>query len=236
VSSDRAQAEALTGATGVSTQAAVTAGAVGLVVAVASSAVASSGTVGVAEAWSFHAINDLPDALRWPMWGFQLAGLLAVPGLVAVVALSFRRWRLAAALVVLIPLKLFIEKVVIKQLVERERPGTTVCELDVTCGSFRDVPLRGLSFVSGHAIIAWAVATLLWTALPGRWRFVPFAVATANAIARVYLGAHNPLDVVGGGGVGVALGALLAVVFGLTRRPNGDLPASLAPVPQGSRP
>jgi undecaprenyl-diphosphatase len=219
----------------VSTQAVLTAGASGLVVAVASGAIASSGTVGSVEASVFHAINDLPDALRWPMWGFQLAGLLAVPAVVAVGAALFRRWRLAAALVVLVPIKLLVEKAVIKQLVERERPGTTICDLDVTCGNFRDVPLRGLSFVSGHAIIAWAVATLLWTALPGRWRFMPFGVAAANAVARVYLGAHNPLDVLGGGGVGVALGALLAMAFGLTRRPDADPAIEMAPVPEESK-
>jgi undecaprenyl-diphosphatase len=200
----------------------VVAGAVGLFTAVAAAAIASSGTVGSVEASVFHAINDLPDALRGPMWVFQLAGLLAVPALVAVVAAIFGRWRLAAALVVLVPFKLLVEKAVIKQLVERERPGTTICDLDVSCGNFRDVPLRGLSFVSGHAIIAWAVATLLWTSLPGRWRFLPFAVAAANAFARVYLGAHNPLDVVGGAGVGVALGALLALALGLARGHDTD--------------
>lgn len=220
----------------VSTRAVATAGVVGLVVAVESSAIASSGTVGSLEESVFHAINDLPDALRGPMWGFQLAGLLAVPAVVAVGAALFRRWRLAAALVVLVPLKLIVEKAVIKQLVERERPGTTICDLDATCGNFRDVPLRGLSFVSGHAIIAWAVATLLWTALPGRWRFVPFAVASANAIARVYLGAHNPLDVLGGGGVGAALGASLAVAFGLTRSATAHRSSEPAAVLEGSQP
>jgi undecaprenyl-diphosphatase len=220
----------------VATRSVVVAGAVGLGLAVGSAIIASSGTVGATEASVFHAINDLPDALRAPMWVFQLAGLLAVPALVAVVAAIFRRWRLVGALIVLIPLKLIVEKAVIKQLVERERPGTTICDLDVTCGNFRDVPLDGLSFVSGHAIIAWAVATLLWTALPGRWRFVPFAVAAANAVARVYLGAHNPLDVVGGAGVGVALGALLAMAFGLTRRPDAQPSTDLPPIPEESQP
>ena len=95
-----------------------------------------------------------------------------------------------------------------------DRPGTSICHLDTTCGHFRDVPLEGLSFVSGHAIIAWAVATLLWPYLPGRWRWLPFGLAVANAVARVYLGAHNPLDVIGGAGIGVALGALLTMIVG----------------------
>jgi undecaprenyl-diphosphatase len=192
--------------------------AVATVFAAACGVVASSGEVPGWEAAIFHAINDLPDWLEAPMWVFQLAGLLLVPLVVAVGAAAFRRWRLAAALVVFVPLKLVMEKLVVKQLVERERPGTTICgapdDFDETCGNFRgDVPLDGLSFVSGHAIIAWGVATLLWSVLPGRWRWLPVAIAALNAIARVYLGAHNPLDVIGGGAVGIAIGAVLVIVF-----------------------
>ena len=186
--------------------------------ALVAAVIASSGDVPGWERAVFHALNDLPDWLRNPLWVFQLAGILFVPLVVAVVAAALRRFRLAGALVALIPLKLIAERWIVKQLVERQRPGTSICHLDVSCGHFRDVPLVGLSFVSGHAIITWAMATLLWPYLPGRWRWLPVAVAVANAIARVYLGAHNPLDLVGGAGVGVALGALLTMAFGSPAR------------------
>lgn len=154
------------------------------------------------------------------MWVFQLAGLLFVAVIVAAGAAWFRRWRLAVALVVFVPAKLIVEKLVVKQLVERERPGTTTCsadgQFDPTCGNFRgDVPLDCLSFVSGHAIIAWGVATMLWAMLPACWRWIPVVIAILNAVARVYLGTHNSLDVVGGGAVGVALGVLLGMAFGV---------------------
>ena len=193
-----------------------------VLVAIVAGLIASSGKVSDLEADVFHVVSGLPDWLEPSMWVFQLAGLLLVPLIVAAVAAAFRHWRLAAALVVFVPLKLFVEHTIVKQLVERERPGTTICgypdEFDETCAQFRgDVPLEGLSFVSGHAVIAWGVATLLWPVLPGRWRWLPVAVAALNAVARVYLGAHNPLDVIGGGAIGVALGGLLVVAFGLDR-------------------
>jgi undecaprenyl-diphosphatase len=192
--------------------------AAGVAVATVSALIASSGEVAGWEASIFHAINDLPDWLEQPMWLFQLAGLLFVPLVVAVVAAYFRQWWLVVGLVLLVPLKLIVEKAVVKQLVERERPGTTICgypdDFDETCGNFRDVPLEGLSFVSGHAIIAWGVAALLWAVLPGHWRWLPIAIATLNSIARVYLGAHNPLDVVGGAAIGIALGAIISLAVG----------------------
>jgi undecaprenyl-diphosphatase len=204
----------------------ITVAVVATVVAVVCGVVAAGGDVPGWEEAVFHAVNDLPDRLEGIMWVFQLAGLLLVPIGVAGVAAVFRRWRLALALAAFVPIKLAVEHLVVKNLVERERPGTTICgydpadpdAFDTDCAQFRgDVPLEGLSFVSGHAIIAWGVATLLWPVLPDRWKWVPVAVASLNAVARVYLGAHNPLDVVGGAAIGVALGAVLAVVFDVGR-------------------
>jgi len=169
--------------------------------------IVAGGRVGPAERAVFHAINGLPSWLYRPMLVAQYLGVLVVPLIVAIGALALRRWRLAAALVLVVPLKLAAEKVP-KLLVQRERPGTTVPD-----AILRGVPHGGLSFVSGHAIITFAIAGLLAPVLPRRWAVVAFALATLNAVARVYLGAHNPLDVVGGAAVGLAIAATLDLVL-----------------------
>jgi membrane-associated phospholipid phosphatase len=174
---------------------------------------AAPGVVGPAERAVFHAINGLPDALYWPFWVFQTLGTLGLPLVVAAVALLFRRWRLAAALVLLVPLKLLVEKGVLKALVHRERPGTTIPD-----AVLRDVPSAGGSFPSGHAIIAFGVAVLLLPYLRRRWQVLVLILAVLNSVARVYLGAHSPLDVLGGAAAGVTLAALLCLVVGVPGR------------------
>jgi undecaprenyl-diphosphatase len=185
--------------------------------------IVADGRVGSTERMVFHAVNGLPGWLYRPMLVAQYLGVLAMPLIVAAGALAFRRWRLAAALVLVVPLKLAAERVP-KQLVERERPGTTVAD-----AILRGVPRGGLSFVSGHAIITFAIAGLLALVLPRRWAVVAFVLATLNAMARVYLGAHNPLDVIGGAAVGLAIAALLDLVLDVARDRRGNRRGRTAP-------
>jgi membrane-associated phospholipid phosphatase len=185
--------------------------------------VAADGRVGPIERALFHAVNGLPDWLYQPMLLFQYLGVLAMPLVVALGALVFRRWRLAAALVLVVPLKLATERLV-KWLVQRERPGTTVPD-----AVLRGVHPAGLSFVSGHAIITFAIAGLLALVLPRRWAVAAFVLAGLNAVARVYLGAHNPLDVVGGAAVGLAIAAALDLVLDVARDRGGSRPERTTP-------
>ena len=189
--------------------------------------IAADGRVGLLERALFHAVNGLPDWLYRPMVLLQYLGVLAMPLVVAVGALAFRRWRLAAALVLVMPLKLALERVV-KLLVQRERPGTTVPD-----AILRGVHPAGLSFVSGHAIITFAIAGLLGLVLPRRWAVVGFVLAGLNAVARVYLGAHNPLDVVGGAAVGLAIAAALDLVLDVARDRGGSRRGQPAPTGEG---
>jgi membrane-associated phospholipid phosphatase len=185
--------------------------------------IAADGRVGPAERAVFHAINGLPGWLYRPMLAAQYLGVLAMPLVVAAVALAWRRWRLAAALVLVVPLKLALERVA-KHLVQRQRPGTTVPD-----AILRGVPHHGLSFTSGHAIITFAIAGLLALVLPRRWAVVAFVLATCNGVARVYLGAHNPLDVVGGAAIGLMIAAVLDMVLDVAHVRRRGPPRQRAP-------
>jgi len=185
----------------------------GLLLTVGCCLIAAGGQVSGWERALFRAVNGLPGWLNRPMWLMQLAGVIATPVLLAAGAALWRRWRLAAALLLLAPLKLVVELDVIKRLVERGRPGE-----NEPGAILRGVPPAGLSFPSGHAIVVFGIAVLLAPYLRGRWRALVFGLAALACVARVYLGAHNPLDVVAGAGAGLVLGGLLTLLLGVRGR------------------
>jgi undecaprenyl-diphosphatase len=176
---------------------------------------ALDGLVSGPERAVFRAINGLPDWLERLMWALQLLGVLVTPVVVAAVVLVTRRWRPALALLLLVPLKLVTERQVLKKLVERQRPGQ-----NEPGAVLRDVPPAGLSYPSGHAIVAAGMLVILWPYLGRTGRVVATLLALGVGVARVYLGAHNPLDVVAGFGLGLLVGGLLTLLVGVHRRPQ----------------
>ena len=185
----------------------------GLALLVITGVMVRHGTVSPAERSVFHWINDLPDWLYRILWPFQQFGNVVVALLAAlVVAAVVRNWKVAAAAVAAVVLKLGIEDVV-KRLVERQRPGTAIGDVHLR----GDVAAHGLSFVSGHAVITAALAGVISPVLSGRWKLVPWAVVVLNGFTRIYVGAHNPLDIVGGVGAGLLIAGILNTVL----RPAG---------------
>jgi membrane-associated phospholipid phosphatase len=104
---------------------------------------------------------------------------------VAGAAALLRRLRLAAALAVAALLKVWPEAVV-KTFVQRDRPAETLSEVILRGQS----AARGLSFPSGHAMVIFAIATLVAPYFKCWWRVLPWALAAAVCLSRVYLGAH----------------------------------------------
>jgi glycosyltransferase 2 family protein len=186
---------------------------VGLAVLAIGMLIVRDGSVPAWERSLFHTVNDMPSWLYRPLWPFQQAGNLLVGPVVAIVVLLLKRYRLAIAILIATIAKLGLERVV-KSLVSRQRPGTST-EGEVHLRG--DVTAAGESFVSGHAVLIAAIAGLVTPYLPGRWKIVPWVVVALVMVTRVYVGAHNPLDVV----CGAALGLIIAGVINLFMGPRG---------------
>ena len=129
----------------------------------------------------------------------------------AIIAAITRRFRLALLLLVATVAKLGLERVV-KAMVSRQRPATSIGPDVHRRGQ---VSVHGESFVSGHAVLIAALAGLIAPYLPGRWKIVPWVVVALVMITRVYVGAHNPLDVVCGAALGVAIAGAINLFLGV---------------------
>lgn len=153
---------------------------------------------------AFLYINHLPEWLRYGMQALQYLGVLLMPALVAVGFALRKRYATTPMLLAIIPLKLAVEHMV-KLHVQRERPGAYIAETILR----GDVQAHGLSFFSGHAFIVAAIATLLTPVVNVYWRIALWALVILCLVARIYLGAHLPLDVIAGALAGAACGVAL---------------------------
>jgi membrane-associated phospholipid phosphatase len=158
----------------------------------------------------FYRINHWPGWLYPPMWAVHLSGVIEALPLLAAAAALLRRFRLAAALAAAALLKIWLESVA-KMLVQRARPAETGPDVILRGNS----AAHGLSFPSGHAMVIFAITALLAPYLKGRWKVLPWALAAAVCLSRVYLGAHFPLDVLAGASLGTLIGSVLNLVFGV---------------------
>lgn len=95
----------------------------------------------------------------------------------------------------------------LKYIIERPRPCHELWDLHllVGCGS-------GYSFPSSHAVNNFAGALVLSYFLP-RWTWAFFTFAAIVAFSRIYVGVHYPSDIVAGAIVGLAIGAVVILLF-----------------------
>ncbi len=187
----------------------------GLAVLVVASLPVRPDRIGRVETGAFDLVNGLPDPLFWVLWlPMQLGSLVAVPLVVAVALVARRRW-LALEATIAGTTAWTLAKVV-KDHYARPRPGGL---LDTVV--FRGGEPSGFGFVSGHTAVAVSLATVATLYLPRRWRRRVLALAGVVGLARIFVGAHLPLDVVGGAGLGLAIAAAVRLVLGAaTGRPT----------------
>jgi membrane-associated phospholipid phosphatase len=159
------------------------------------------------EAGVFGVLNGgvLPFVLIWPV--MQLGNVLVVPAS-ALLAATLRRWWLALELLVA-GLAAYVLAKVVKGLVPRGRPDDLLSEVVI-----RGAAAHGRGFVSGHAAVVTALLVVVWPALGRRGRIAAAALVGAVCLARVHVGAHLPLDVVGGAALGLAVAGLVRFVLG----------------------
>ncbi len=192
----------------------------GLGVAVfgAGAAVARMNAPTAVEIDAFRLVNDLPGGLRIPVETVMQLGTFGAVVVAVALALVFGRYRMA--------LSVFVAGVagstsarVARDLIGRGRPLDLLTHVAV-----RGPRITGSGFPSGHTTTAAALVAAAAPFLP-RWaRRTMWVGAALVAFARVYVGAHMPLDVIGGFALGASVGAIVNLALGT---PRHDLDAGL---------
>jgi undecaprenyl-diphosphatase len=190
--------------------------ALGILLVAACSLIASLESVSAVETDLFHAVNSLPSWLYGPLWLVMQLGALGAVFAVAALAALWRRFRLALELLAAGLLAYYSAKA-LKDLVGRARPAELVNDVIV-----RGHEAPGLGFPSGHTAVAFALTATAVPFLARRWRRVIWVLPLTVGFARVFVGAHLPLDVVGGFALGWTAGALVHLVAGA---PSGRVTA-----------
>jgi undecaprenyl-diphosphatase len=191
--------------------------AVGLLLVVGCSLLASLESLSGVETGLFHAINSLPSWLYGPLWLVMQSGSLAAVFVAAALATAFRRFRMAVELLAA-GLVAYYGALGLKDLVDRARPAELVSGVVV-----RGHPATGLGFPSGHAAVSFALTATAVPFLARRWRRVIWLVPLTVGFARIFVGAHFPLDVAGGFALGFLVGAVVHLAAGA---PSGRVTAN----------
>ena len=157
-------------------------------------------------------INDPPRLLgavlaatNWLLRPVPLAVLaIALVAWIMATAHGSARWEVLRAMVLGVALSELVTQV-LKRVADQPRPTASIPGLDVH-GYPKD-PF-GNAYPSAHTSVAVGLVAALWPWLTRPQRVVGVVVALLVALNRLYIGAHWPVDVVGGAAIGLLSGAL----------------------------
>jgi glycosyltransferase 2 family protein len=165
----------------------------------------------------FHAVNELPQGYHAFVWPFMQYGTFITIPVLALIAFAFRRFRLGWALL-LAGISVYLLALFVKQAVERGRPGWLLKGVETR----ERFGAESLGFPSGHAAVAAALTVVVAVHLSKRWAIAAVILASVVLFGRMYVGAHLPLDLVGGAALGaIAGGAANLLIPPSTRQPEG---------------
>ena len=174
------------------------------VTTVLSGILASSPRVSRLEISLFRWVNTLPPSVTLPLAALMQFGALGAVPLSAATARLAGRKALASDLTIAGGTAWVLAKA-IKLLVVRQRPGLLLPKV-----LLRGRRQHGLGFPSGHAAVAAALTTAASSWVNASARRGMWATAGSVGIARIYIGAHLPLDVVGGAALGAMIGMTIS--------------------------
>jgi membrane-associated phospholipid phosphatase len=159
-----------------------------------------------AEERFFRLFNDGPDAVYLPVWAVMQAGSLAAVFVVtAVLKQTDERPRTIVTFVAGFLVWAGVKRA--KRFVGRGRPGAHLDDVHV-----RGQPQVGLGYPSGHAAVSVTLALLATEGAGVGLQIAAIGVALFTGGARMYVGAHLPLDVAGGFAVGIVVAQIGSVV------------------------
>lgn len=158
---------------------------------------ARSGAVTAAEERVFRRFNDAPGWIEAPAWLVMQAGSLGAVAVTA--AVQARRGPTAAAWTGVVGTAVWAGVKGIKPMIGRGRPDDLLDGVRV-----RGRRQTGLGYPSGHAAVAMTLACAV--RLDRHPVGTGLAVAGVVGATRLYVGAHLPLDVVGGVAIGAVAG------------------------------
>jgi membrane-associated phospholipid phosphatase len=161
----------------------------------------------------FNFINSWPDALYVVIWPFMQYGVFVTIPILVVVAVIIHRQRLAVAMAFAGFGVYFLAKWA-KHEVERGRPAALLDGVQER----ESFAAGSIGFPSGHIAVAVALTMVVTPYLHGRWKLVPAALIVVVAIGRTYVGAHLPLDLLGGAALGASAGAFSNLIVGTPER------------------
>ena len=148
----------------------------------------------------FEVLNGAPDWLETPVDVVMTLGLFIAVPVVAAAAFLLRHPRAGTAIAVS-GIAAYLMAKLGKELIARGRPLAVFADGEVIA---RGVAQDGLGFPSGHAAVSTAIVCAVIPYLETPWRWALLVLPVVVSFGRIYVGAHLPLDVVGGAAIGLA--------------------------------